>query len=83
MNNIMPTLGLGLCLLTSPVLAIEQGSLESCRRIQAKIDYYTDLKRQGGSSSQMNSWHRKRNDYKAQFAYHNCKVYRGKLRPGR
>lgn len=70
------------CLLSLalPVRAIEQGSLETCRRIQAKIDYYTDLKRQGGSSSQINSWHRKRNHYKKQFSYNNCKVYRGKLK---
>lgn len=71
-----------LCLvsLALPVWAIEQGSLETCRRIQAKIDYYTDLKRQGGSSSQINRWHRQRNEYKKLFSYNNCKRYRGKLK---
>jgi len=80
MYKIVPTLSLSFCFLASPVLAIEQGSLETCRRIQAKIDYYTDLKRQGGSTSQVNSWHRKRNEYKKQFSYYNCKVYRGRLK---
>lgn len=80
MNRSMLPLGLGLWMLAAPVLAIEQGSLEACRAIQAKIDYYTDLKRQGGSASQINNWHRMRNKYKQKFSYNNCKVYRGKLR---
>lgn len=71
---------LGLLICTAPVAAIEQGSLQTCRSIQAKIDYYSDLKRQGGSSAEMARWHKKRNHYKGLYADNNCKVYRGKLR---
>lgn len=56
-----------------------RGSLQQCQYIQDKITYYTNLKRAGGSASQMNHWHKKRNHYKAKFADYNCKVYRNKL----
>ena len=45
----------------------KQGGLAQCQYVQNPIAYYTDLKRAGGSASQMNFWHKSRNEYKAQF----------------
>ncbi len=57
-----------------------QASLQQCQYVRDKIKYYTDLKRAGGSASQMAFWHRKRNDYKAQFSDYHCTKYRNKLK---
>ena len=57
-----------------------QGSLQQCQYIKDKITYYTRLKRAGGSASQMNSWHKKRNQYKARWTDYNCKLHRNKLK---
>ena len=47
--------------------------LDDCRKIQRKIDHYTALRRGGGSSKQMESWKRKRQEYKDRFRLGNCK----------
>jgi hypothetical protein len=66
--------------LISNASAGEQGSLQQCQHFQDKIEQYTNLKRAGGSASQMNTWQKQRNDYKAKFSDYNCKVYRGELK---
>ncbi len=60
--------------------ANEQGSLQQCQHVQDRIQYYTNMKRAGGSASQMTYWHKKRNEYKARFSDYRCKKYRNKLK---
>ena len=36
----------------------EKPSLEDCQYIQDRIDYYSDLRRKGGTNSQMEYWKR-------------------------
>ncbi len=51
----------------------EDRSLDDCRKIQQKIEHYTELRRGGGSIAQMESWKRKRQEYKDRFRQGNCK----------
>lgn len=60
--------------------AIGQGSFESCQEIKDKIDHYSRLKRKGGTTSQLDHWHRMRNKYKEKYAQYNCKVYLGRFK---
>jgi len=60
--------------------ALEQGSLATCQSIKDRIDYYTDLKRKGGSSSKMASLQKQRNKYQALFAENLCRNYLGRLK---
>lgn len=62
------------------VCASEQRSLKSCQYIKEQIEYYTNLKRAGGSASQMANWQKQRNKYKLDFSEYNCKIYRGKFK---
>ena len=55
-------------------------SRDDCSKIQQKIDHYTELRRGGGSVAQMESWKRKRQEYKDRFRRGNCKRY-GRVNP--
>lgn len=68
-------------LLTDPAYAAtEQGSLTRCQSIENNIQRYTEKRRQGGSSGQMNRWQKKRNHYKSLYSRYNCKKYRLQFR---
>ncbi len=48
------------------------GSPEQCRRLKEQIERYTELRRTGGSASQMASWKRARSEAKAAYRNYNC-----------
>ena len=59
--------------------AQERGTLKECQRIKDRIERYTDLRRAGGSSRQMNSWQRKRNQYREEYSDKDCMRHRNHL----
>ena len=59
--------------------AKEQGSLSQCQQIKKQIDYYTDKRREGGSSSAMKSWRKSRTKYEDQFSDLRCRKWRSQL----
>jgi hypothetical protein len=50
----------------------QKADLETCRKIQAQIDHYTDLRRRGGRASEMERWKQKRSEYEEQFREYAC-----------
>lgn len=80
MKTRIPHAVLFLCLATNTLyLHAEQGTLRECQRIKDKIDYYTNLKRAGGSAKQMAYWHKRRNRYKAKYSSNSCTKYKKEL----
>jgi len=63
-------------------LALSQSpDIEECRRLQKQIDYYTQLRKQGGSIMDMEQWKRARTEYESQFRGLGChKVSKRQLR---
>ncbi len=61
-------------------VAAQEVSLAQCQQWQDKIDKYTELRREGGSSSQMDSWRKKRREYNDKFYKADCRKYGGKIR---
>ncbi|QKQ27810.1 hypothetical protein [Candidatus Reidiella endopervernicosa] len=62
------------------VVAASKGSLAQCQSVQDQINYYTNLRRAGGSARTMESWKRSRQKQKDRFTKHNCKQWRNKLK---
>ena len=60
-----------LTLLSVAVLTSNESQAQNCKRYQDRADYYTSLRRKGGSSRQMTTWLRERNKYKD--LYHECR----------
>jgi hypothetical protein len=48
------------------------GSPEQCRRLQERIERYTELRRSGGTAAQMASWRRSRSEAEAAYRDYNC-----------
>lgn len=66
---------------TSPrVLLATDGTLMQCQSYTKKIDYYTALRRNGGSAKTMEKWKQKRNNYKNRYSDKNCKQWGSKLK---
>ena len=65
-------LSLAVALLFSGGAAARDGSPEQCRRLEERIDRYTELRRAGGSAAQMASWKRSRSEAKAAYREYNC-----------
>jgi hypothetical protein len=57
-----------------------QGSLQQCQQIQDTINYYANLRREGGSARSMDAWKRKLNEYDDKYTDANCKRWRKKLK---
>ncbi|WP_191237676.1 hypothetical protein [Cobetia marina] len=54
--------------------------IKRCQFIKNKIEYYTAMRRGGGSSGQMRSWQSQRNDYKQRYRDENCTRVRTALK---
>ena len=50
-------------------------SLSRCISFRERIDEYSDLRRRGGSASEVERWKQARNDLEEKFGKHNCKAY--------
>jgi hypothetical protein len=61
--------------LTETVEARPQKSIEQCRQLNHKIEKLTQLRRQGGSSADMNSWKRQRRDLEKDYRDSRCKAW--------
>ena len=57
-----------------------EGSLASCQKIKDRIDYYTRLRRSGGSSKTMEDWKQKRDHYKNKYSEKHCNQWRNDLK---
>ena len=57
-----------------PVFA-QEATLSECRQWQEKINYYTKLRKAGGSVRQMESWKRQRGEYEEKFRRSRCQKY--------
>jgi hypothetical protein len=68
-----------LFLSTLPIKVLAQNddtwSLTRCQQIQKQIDYYTDLRKRGGSAQEMEHWKQQREKYKDDFDQGNCKKW--------
>ncbi len=64
----------------SQALAGSQGTLRQCQKVKDKIDYYTDLRRAGGSSKSMEKWKQKRDHYHERYGVLRCSQWRNELR---
>lgn len=58
----------------------EPGSLKQCQKIKDRIERYTNLRRSGGTSRQMDKWQKKRNYYKDQYTEKDCMQHRNHLK---
>jgi hypothetical protein len=66
-------------MISSYANANDAALIKKCRYYNNKIEHYTNLKRSGGSASQMNHWQKLRNEYKDKYSDNNCKSVRNKL----
>ena len=55
------------------------GSLDQCQRLKGKITYYTDKRRAGGSSRQMQAWKEQRKAMQRAFKQYRCARYGSRL----
>ena len=60
-------------------LASEQGTLNDCINIKDKIDYYTELRRAGGSSNYMNKIKKLRDEWDDKYTKLNCTKWKNSL----
>ena len=58
----------------------EPEQLARCQSYKDKIEKYTELRRRGGGSGQMDSWRRQRNEYNDRFSAEKCKRFRRRLK---
>ena len=58
----------------------EPGTLKECQKIKDRIDRYTNLRRYGGTSRQMDQWQKKRNYYKDKYTEKDCTQHRNHLK---
>lgn len=68
---------LTLCISTtiSKMTLAADGSLKQCQGYNKKIEYYTALRRNGGSAKSMENWKQKRNGYKERFSNRKCRKW--------
>jgi hypothetical protein len=71
-----------LVLLVMPASASLKTSkvLERCFYVQGKIEHYTQLRRGGGSNTQMASWRKSRSRYEDEFRSLRCSKFSHQLR---
>ncbi|MBT8071722.1 MAG: hypothetical protein KJO80_14910 [Gammaproteobacteria bacterium] len=80
MNHLVKALAAVLLPATLAVYAsdVEVTSLEECQRIQAQIDYYTELRKKGGSAQKMEHWKQQRDEWNRRFSDEKCRKPYGK-----
>jgi hypothetical protein len=54
------------------IIIAETATARDCSWYEQQADYYTDLRRKGGNSHEMNWWLKKRNEYRQM--YHDCRL---------
>jgi len=61
-------------LFLAPLLSYAEpnASLKDCQNWQDEIQYYTDLKRDGGSERDVERWVSKRRKYQERFNHYEC-----------
>ncbi len=67
-------------LMTSPVHAEREATLETCQKIRDRIEHYTNLRRAGGTASRMDRWKRLRREQEDAFERRDCRRYGSELR---
>jgi len=73
----------GLLLLLANLAIAQSASLEQCQYLQEQIDYYTKVRRSGGSALQMERWRQQRAEYEDEFRVNRCLKYGKRLRDSR
>lgn len=63
-----------------PLASPSNKALERCFYLQEKIEHYTQLRRRGGSHSQMASWRSSRSRYEEEFGALRCSKFSRQLR---
>ncbi len=58
----------------------ESGSLEQCQRLKDRVAHYTDKRRAGGSSRQMQAWKEARQASQREFKRYRCHRHGARLR---
>lgn len=58
-------------------------SLDACKRMRAQIERYDNLRRHGGSITQMESWKKSRANQEEKFRTARCKKYGKAVRKAR
>ena len=62
-----------------PAVGAQQLSLDKCQQLKDDIARYTEMRRSGGPSAQMDAWKRARRERERQFRHGNCRYYRFQL----
>jgi hypothetical protein len=62
-----------LSLIFSAATIADPMPLDACKRLQSQIESYNDLRRKGGSGSQMESWKKSRKRLEEKFRAGECK----------
>lgn len=65
--------------LAMPAASAQQLPLDKCQQLKDDIERYTEMRRRGGSSAQMDAWKRARREREHQFRNGNCRYYRVEL----
>ena len=71
---------MALLLAMSGQASAEAGSLEQCQRIKDRMAQYTDKRRAGGSSRQMQAWKDARQASQREFKRYRCYRHGARLR---
>jgi len=71
------TLALGSAL---PAWAGKSGSLEECLKLRKNIETFSELRRQGGTAEDMDSWKRARDEAQQAFRDLRCRRHGRKVR---
>ena len=69
-----------ICVHCSGIAFAQTMPIEECKRIQERIEHYNDLRRKGGSSSQMDSWRASRKKWEDKFREGECKKHGNAVR---
>jgi hypothetical protein len=58
--------------LYSAIVLSQTPDVEECKRLKARIDQYTELRKTGGTAAEMEQWKRARAEYEEQFRSIGC-----------
>ncbi len=62
-----------------PAAGAQQLPLEKCQQLKDDIERYTEMRRDGGPSAQMDAWKRARREHEREFRTGNCRYFRFQL----
>jgi len=55
-------------------------AVQQCQKLKDRIEQYDQLRRKGGSGSQMDAWKRARRNLEKEFRDRKCRYYRWELK---